>query len=188
MASTSDIRKGLCIEFNNDIFTIVDFLHVKPGKGNAFVRTKLKSLTTGRVIDNTFPAGHTLTDVRIERRKFQYLYNDEQGYHFMNNETFDQVAMDEKMLEAPKLLKEGMEVDILFHATNDTALTIEMPQHVILEVTYSEPGVKGDTATNATKPATVETGAEIRVPLFINVGDKVKIDTSSGSYIERVKS
>ncbi|MEO7176561.1 MAG: elongation factor P [Saprospiraceae bacterium] len=188
MASTSEIRKGLCIEFNHDIYTVVEFMHVKPGKGNAFVRTKLKSLTNGRVVDNTFPAGHTLTDVRVERRKYQYLYNDEYGYHFMNNETFDQVAINVKMLDRPELLKEGMEVEILFHAANDTALTIDMPKHVVLEVTYTEVGLKGDTATNALKPATVETGAEIRVPLFINQGDLVKIDTETGSYLERVKN
>lgn len=187
MIGTSDIRNGLCIEHNNDIFTVIEFLHVKPGKGNAFVRTKIKSLTTGKVLDNTWPAGHKLKDVRVERRKHQYLYNDDMGYHFMDNESYDQVAINEKLLDTPLLLKEGMDVDILFHAENNLPLTLDMPQYIVLEVTYTEPGVKGDTATNSLKPATMETGAEIRVPLFINQGDKIKIDTRNSSYVERAK-
>ena len=188
MASTSDIRNGLCIEYNNDIYSIVEFLHVKPGKGPAFVRTKLKSLTTGRVIDNTFPAGHKIDAVRVERRVFQYLYKDDMGYHFMNMETFDQIRLDEKLMDSPQFLKEGMNIDILYHADKEIPLTTEMPQHVIMEITYTEPGERGNTANNVTKPATVESGAEIKVPIFINEGDKVKIDTKSGNYIERVKA
>lgn len=187
MASTSDIKKGLCLEFNNDIYTIVEFLHVKPGKGNAFVRTKLKSLTTGKVVDNTFPAGHTINDVRVERRKFQFLYKDELGYHFMNNETYEQVAIAENMIDSPQFVKDGMEVEILLHAVEETPLTVELPQYVILEVTYTEPGLRGDTATNTLKSATVETGAEVRVPLFVETGDRVKIETATGNYIERAK-
>ncbi len=187
MASTSDIRNGLCIEFKNDIYSITSFQHVKPGKGNAFVRTKLKSLTTGKTLDHTFPAGHKIDEVRVERRKHQFLYKDDAGFHFMNTETYEQVTIQEEMIENPGLLKDGTEVDILFHAANETALTLDMPAHIVLEITYTEPGVKGDTATNTLKPATVETGAEVRVPLFINEGDKVKIDTRTGDYIERVK-
>ncbi len=188
MATTSDIRNGLCIEMNNDIFQVVEFQHVKPGKGNAFVRTKLKSLTTGKVIDHTIPAGHKVDDVRVERRKHQYLYNDEFGYHFMNTENYEQVAINENLVEHPELMKEGLEVDILYHADKEVPLTMEMPQYIILEVTYAEPGVRGDTATNTLKPATVETGAEVRVPLFINVGDLIKVDTATGAYMERVKN
>jgi len=187
MATTSDIRKGMCIDFNNDIFTIIEFQHVKPGKGAAFVRTKIKSLTSGKVLDNTFSAGHKVDEVRVERRKFQYLYSDDMGYHFMNNETYEQVALNDNIVEHADLLKEGMEVDIIYHADREVPLTMEMPQYIILEVTYTEPGVKGDTATNTLKPATVETGAEVRVPLFINQGDKVKIETETGAYMERVK-
>jgi len=187
MANTSDIRKGLCIEYNNDIYYIVDFQHVKPGKGNAFVRTKLKSLTTGKVVDNTFPAGHNIADVRVERRKFQYLYNDEMGYHFMNNESYEQVAIQGAMIENANLMKEGLEVEILMHAVQEIPLSVELPQYVILEVTYTEPGLRGDTATNTLKLATVETGAEVKVPLFIDAGEKIKIDTASGNYIERAK-
>jgi elongation factor P len=187
MADTSDIRKGLCIEYSNGIYAVVDFQHVKPGKGAAFVRTKLKNVTDGRVIENTFPSGHKLDIVRVERRKFQFLYADESGYNFMNQETFDQVAIDGDMIERPELLKEGMEVEVLFHAEKEIPLTLELPQHVVLQVTYTEPGLKGDTATNTLKPAKVETGADVRVPLFVNEGDMIKIDTSTGAYMERVK-
>ena len=187
MASTSDIRNGLCMDYNNDIYSVVEFQHVKPGKGNAFVRTKLKSLTSGKVIDNTFPAGHKIDVVRVERRKFQYLYNDDMGYHFMDNETYEQTRINEKLLDNPALLKEGGEVEILFHAEKNIPLTMDMPQYITLKVTYTEPGVRGDTATNAQKPATMETGAEIKVPLFINEGDLIKIDTRTASYVERVK-
>ena len=187
MANTSDIRNGLCIDYNNDIYSVVEFQHVKPGKGNAFVRTKLKSLTSGKVIDNTFPAGHKIDVVRVERRKFQFLYSDDMGYHFMDNETYEQTSIEEAMLDNPKLLKEGGEVEILFHAEKNIPLTIDMPQYINLLITYTEPGVRGDTATNVTKPATVETGAEIKVPIFINEGDMVKVDTRTASYVERVK-
>jgi elongation factor P len=188
MANTSDIRNGLCLNYNGDVYSIVEFLHVKPGKGNAFVRTKIKSLTTGKVIEATFPAGHKIDDVRVERRKYQYLYKDETGYTFMDNETFDQVTIAEAMLDSPQFLKEGSDIDILFHAEKDIPLTTEFPAAIILEVTYTEPGVRGDTATNVTKPATVETGAEVKVPIFINQGDKIKIDTKTGAYLERVKA
>ncbi|MBC7885599.1 MAG: elongation factor P [Saprospiraceae bacterium] len=188
MASTSDIRNGLCMMHNGDIYSVVEFLHVKPGKGNAFVRTKLKSLTSGKVVEYTFPSGHKIEDVRVERRKFQYLYNDESGYNFMDIETYDQVSLNENMLDRPDFLKEGSEIEILFHAEKNIPLTAEMPASIVLEVTYTEPGVRGDTATNVTKPATVETGAEVKVPIFINQGDRIKIDTKTGSYLERVKS
>lgn len=187
MASTSEIRNGLCIDYNNDIYTVVEFLHVKPGKGAAFVRTKLKSLTSGKVVDNTFPSGHKIDVVRVERRKFQYLYNDENGYNFMDNETYDQISLSGDFLDRPEFLKEGSEIEVLYHAEKNIPLTAELPANIILEVTYTEPGVRGDTATNVTKPATVETGAEVKVPIFINQGDFIKIDTKTGSYLERVK-
>ncbi len=187
MATTSDIKKGLCIKHNNDIYKIIDFLHVKPGKGPAFVRTKLKSLTTGKVIDNTFPAGHKIDDIRVETRKFQYLYNDGDTYYFMDDETYEQIHLPKAMIDAPQFLKEGELVTIIMKADDNTPLTLEMPATVIMEVTHTEPGVKGNTATNATKPAIVETGAKVRVPLFINEGDKIKINTETGEYQERVK-
>ncbi len=187
MANTSEIKNGLCLEHNNDIWSVVEFLHVKPGKGPAFVRTKLKSLTSGKVVDNTWPSSHKIDVVRIERRKYQFLYKDDMGYNFMDNETFDQTTIDPKLIDNPGFLKEGETIDVLFHAAKDIPLTIEMPQYLIFEITYTEPGLKGDTATNATKPAKIETGAEIRVPLFINEGDKIKVDSRTGSYVERVK-
>lgn len=187
MASTSDIRNGLCIKFNNDIYKIVEFLHVKPGKGPAFVRTKLKSVTSGKTLDNTFSAGHKIDVVRVETHTFQYLYNEGNDYHFMNNETFEQITLDKNILDAPELLKEGTNVMVQINTETEAPLSVDMPASIVLEVTYTEPGVKGNTATNATKPATVETGAQVNVPLFINEGDKIKIDTASGSYIERMK-
>lgn len=187
MANTSDIKNGLCINHSKDIFYIVSFQHVKPGKGNAFVRTKLKSLTSGKVVDYTFPAGHKIDVVRVERRKYQFLYKDDMGFNFMDNDTYEQVSIDGGMIHNNELLKEGASIEILFHTEKEIPLSAEMPQYVILEITYTEPGHKGNTATNAFKPATVETGAEIRVPMFINQGDMVKISTESGNYMERVK-
>jgi elongation factor P len=185
MASTSDIRKGLCIRYNNDIYKIIEFLHVKPGKGPAFVRTKLKSVTS--VIDNTFSAGHKIEDVRVETRSYQFLYPEGDTFHFMNTDDYNQIALQKSSLDNPDLLKEGEVVTIIFNAEDQMPLSVEMPASVVLEVTHTEPGVKGNTATNATKPATVETGARINVPLFINEGDKIKIDTEKGAYMERAK-
>lgn len=187
MATTSDIRNGLCIRYNNDIYKIVEFLHVKPGKGPAFVRTKLKSVTTGKVIDNTFPSGRKIDDVRVETHKFQYLYNDGDTYHFMNQNDYTQIQLQKSALDTPELMKEGEVVTIIINSEDNMPLSIEMPASVILEVTHTEPGVKGNTATNATKPATVETGATVNVPLFINEGDKIKVETTKGTYQERIK-
>ena len=187
MASTSDIKNGLCIKFNHDIFKIIEFLHVKPGKGPAFVRTKMKSLTNGKVLDNTFSAGHKIDEVRVENHKFQFLYPEGDTFHFMNVESFEQISLEKKILDAPDLLKEGDNVMISINTETDLPLSVDMPASVILTVTYAEPGMKGNTATNATKSATVETGATVNVPLFINEGDRIKIDTASGNYMERVK-
>ncbi len=187
MASTSDIRNGLCIKYNHDIFKIIEFLHVKPGKGPAFVRTKLKSVTTGKVIDNTFSSGHKIEDVRVETHKFQFLYHDGEFYHFMNTEDYTQIRLLEAALDNPALMKEGEIVTVIINTEDNLPLSVEMPASVILEVTATEPGVKGNTATNATKPATVETGAVVNVPLFINEGDKIKVETDKGTYKERIK-
>ena len=187
MATTSDIKNGLCMNYNHDVYKVIEFLHVKPGKGPAFVRTKLKSLTNGKVIDNTFPSGHKLDVVRVERRTYQFLYKTGDDFNFMNTETYDQVVIQGKTIDNGDLLKDGEMVEILFHAENETPLTIDLPQYVTLEVTYSEPGARGNTSTNVTKPATVETGAQIKVPIFINEGDIVKVDTKTKAYVERVK-
>ncbi len=188
MANTSDIKNGLCIKHNHDLYQIIDFQHVKPGKGAAFVRTKLRSLTTGKVLDNTFNAGVKIDTITVERRRYQFLYKDELGFHFMHTDTFEQISIEESLIESSDLIKPEEVLEILFHADEERPLTIDLPNSVEMEVTYTEPGIKGDTATNSLKPATVETGAEIRVPLFINIGDRIKIDPSTRSYIERVKS
>jgi len=187
MASTSDIKNGLCMRYNNDIYKVVEFLHVKPGKGPAFVRTKLKSVTTGKVIDNTFPSGRKIEDIRVETHKFQYLYPEGDTLHFMNTKDYNQITLEKKVVDGAEFMKEGEVVTILINTEDDSPLTVEIPSHVILEITHTEPGVKGNTATNATKPATLETGARINVPLFINEGDKIKIDTDKRAYTERIK-
>jgi elongation factor P len=187
MATTADFKNGMCIDLEGQFYYIAEFLHVKPGKGPAFVRTKLKNVTTGRVIDKTFNAGVKVDEIRIERRPYQYLYQDDMGYNFMNNETFEQVSIPKESINGVNFLKEGGIAEVVVHADTETILFAELPVHVVLTITYTEPGLKGDTATNATKPATVETGATVRVPLFINEGEKIKIDTRDGSYVERAK-
>ncbi|MFC5269934.1 elongation factor P [Adhaeribacter terreus] len=187
MATTADFKNGLCLEYNGELYVITEFQHVKPGKGPAFVRTKLRNIKTGKVIDNTFNAGVKVTTARVEQRPHQFLYKDDMGYTFMDNNTFEQVVLDEKMVPFADLLKDGQEVTILFHAETEQPLTCEIPPFVELVVTYTEPGIKGDTATNASKKAIVETGATINVPLFIEQDEKIKVDTRTYSYAERVK-
>jgi elongation factor P len=166
----------------------VQFQHVKPGKGPAFVRTKLKSLKNGRVIDNTFSSGTKVNLARVERRPYQYLYKDDMGYYFMHLETFEQIHVQETMIDSHEFLLEGQNVEIVVHADTETVLSIDIPQFVVMEVTYSEPGLRGDTATNTLKHAKIQNGATIMVPLFVNIGDKIKIDTRDKTYVERVKA
>jgi elongation factor P len=187
MANTSDIRNGLCIRFNDKLYTVIEFQHVKPGKGPAFVRTKLRQIETGKVIDNTFCAGHKIDPVRIERRNYQYLYQEGVNYIFMNSETYEQVTIEPKLIEKPQFLQEGMICEITFHAEEEMPLLVDLPMTIEATVTYTEPGIKGDTATNTMKPATIDTGAEVRVPLFIDNGERIKVDTRTGHYVERVK-
>ncbi len=188
MASTSEIKNGLCINHNKKLVQVIEFQHVKPGKGPAFVRTKLKGIEDGRVVDHTFPSGHKIEIVRIENRSYQYLYKEEAGYHFMNKDTFKQIFIEGHMIEMPDFMKEVQMCTIIFHAEEELPLVVEQSQFLQTEVTYTEPGIKGDTATNTMKPATIETGAEVRVPLFINTGDKIKVDIFKGIYVERIKS
>lgn len=187
MASLADFKNGLCLEFHNDIYTITEFQHVKPGKGPAFVRTKLKSLRSGKVLDKTFNAGEKITTARVEKRGHQFLYSDEMGFHFMDTENFEQIRIDEKLIERSNLLKEGQLVDIMVHEETETPLAVELPPFVELMITYTEPGIKGDTATNAQKSATLETGATVMVPLFVEQDIMIRVDTRDGSYSERVK-
>ena len=188
MATTADFKNGLCIDYNNDLWSIVEFQHVKPGKGPAFVRTKLKNLRTGRVLENTFTAGVKIDFANVERRPYQYLYKEtDDMYAFMHSETFEQISIPESLISNPGLLKEGQSVEVMYDVKTDTPLTCELPPFVELEVTYTEPGVKGDTATNSAKRATVETGAEVFVPLFIETGELIKVDTRTNKYAERVR-
>ncbi len=187
MADTSDFRNGLIIKFKNDLYTIVEFQHVKPGKGGAFVRTLLKNLRTGKVLDNTFRAGEGIEIVRVERRKFQFLYREGNFLVCMDNETYEQINIPiDQFGNGEKYLKEGEEIEILFNG--DDIINVDIPIFVSLKVTHTEPGLKGNTATGALKPAQLETGANISVPLFIDIGDLLKVDTRTGEYVERLKS
>ena len=186
MINAQDIKIGTCIRMDNSLYFCIDFLHVKPGKGNTFMRTKLKNVVDGRVLERRFNIGEKLEDVSVERRPYQFLYNDGQDDIFMNNETFEQVPINKEMVTGADFMKEGDTVEVVSDASTNTILFAEMPTKVVLKVTYTEPGIKGDTATNTLKPATLETGAEVRGPLFVNEGDSVEIDTRVGSYVKRV--
>jgi elongation factor P len=187
MATTADFKTGACIEMNQDLLMILEFQRFQTGRGGSNVRTKLKSMNTGKIFEHTFTGGGKVEMARIERRPHQFLYKEEAGYVFMNSQNYEQVIISEDMLNSADLLKEGENADIIFHADKEQALFGELPQFVVLEITYTEPGIKGDTASNTLKPATVETGAEIRVPLFVNQGERIKVDTRSREYYERVK-
>ena len=184
VVSASEFRNGLTIEFEGDVYTVVEFQHVKPGKGAAFVRTTLKSVTGGGVIERTFRPTEKVDRAIIERKDMEYLYNDGVLYYFMDPDTYEQIGLNEEQLgDALKFVKENEKVKIMSH--NGNIFGIEPPQFVELEVTHTEPGAKGNTATNVLKPAEVETGATVQVPLFINIGDKIKIETRSGEYLSR---
>ena len=183
--STADFKNGMCIVNNGKMCTIVEFQHVKPGKGGAFVRTKLKDIKSGRVVDYTFNSGTKFDSVRLETSKLQYLYNDGEDYYFMDNDTYEQQAIPASTVgAASQWLKENDEASLLY--AGDEFISIEPPMFVELEGTHTEPGFKGDTATNTTKPATLETGVELQVPTFIEIGDVLQIDTRDGRFIKRV--
>ena len=187
MINSQDIKKGTAIRMDGGIWVCIEFQHRKPGKGNTVMNTKLKNVTDGRVLDRTFQVGLKLEDVRIERRPYQYLYKEGEDYIFMNQETYDQAPIAKDLVTGVDFMKESAIVEVVSDADTETVLFAEMPVKTVLRVTHSEPGIKGDTATNATKPATLETGVEIRVPLFINEGDLVQVDTRDGSYLQRMK-
>ncbi len=188
MATTADFKNGYYLNFNGKPCSIVWFQHVKPGKGAAFVKTKLRNLENGRILEKTFSAGEKVESISVERRPYQFLYKDDMGFNFMHNETFEQISLSPELVDNADLMKEGQEVEMMFLADEERCLTCELPAHVELEVTYTEPAVKGDTAsTNAMKAATLETGAEIMVPLFINIGERLKIKTEDRSYSERIR-
>ena len=187
MIKSQDIKKGVCIRMDGKLYFCIDFLHVKPGKGNTIMRTTLKDVVSGRVLEKRFNIGESLEDVRVERRPYQYLYLDGEDYIFMNNETFEQLPIAKDLITGVEYMKEGDTVEVVSDADTQTILYAEMPVKTVLRITYTEPGLKGDTATNTLKPATLETGAEVRVPLFINEGELIEVDTRDGSYQNRVK-
>jgi elongation factor P len=188
-ATTADFRNGMVIRYNNELYTITEFHHVSPGNWRAFVRTNLKNLRNGRVIEQRFRAGEDIDEVRVEHQNWQFLYIDGDDYVFMNNDTYDQQPLAKEMLgESVKFLKEGDVVELLVDSENESIVAVEMPNFLELRVESAEPGVRGDTANNVTKPATLETGTVVNVPLFVNPGDKIRIDTRTGKYVERVKS
>lgn len=185
MASTNDLKNGMVLNLDNQLWSVVEFQHVKPGKGPAFVRTKLKSVTTGKVVDKTFNAGTKVDTANVDKRTMQYLYNDGTDFVFMDPDTYDQIPVSPEVVgDASKYMLENQEAVVARH--DGTVLFIELPASVVLEITYTEPGLQGDRSTGGTKPATVETGAEIQVPLFVEQGTKIKVDTRDGSYLGRV--
>lgn len=188
MINAQDIKNGTCIRMDGKLYFVVEFLHVKPGKGNTFMRTKLKDVVNGYVIERRFNIGEKLEDVRVEHRPYQYLYQEGGDFIFMNQETFEQIPIHKALITGVDFMKEGDVVDVVSDASTETVLYAEMPIKTKLKITYTEPGLKGDTATNTLKPATVETGATVRVPLFVNEGETIEVDTREGTYVSRVKA
>ncbi|MBY0534505.1 MAG: elongation factor P [Chitinophagaceae bacterium] len=187
MASTSDISRGMIIKLDGSLYSIVEFGENKTARAAAKVWAKLKGVDNSRSIEKTWNSGDTIYPVRVERKNYQYLYKDDTGYNFMDSETFEQIAVQESMVDAPQFLKDGQEVSVLVNTETETPMSVELPDKIVLKVTYSEPGIKGDTATRTLKPATLETGATINVPLFVNEGELIRVNTKSGEYVERVK-
>ena len=188
MINAQDIKIGTAIRMDGKLYFCIDFLHVKPGKGNTFMRTKLKDVVNGYVLERRFNIGEKLEDVRVERRPYQFLYKEGEDYIFMNQETYDQVPIPKEQINGVDYLLEGMVAEVVSDASTETILYADLPVKVQMKVTYTEPGIKGDTATNSLKPATVESGATVRVPLFINEGEIIEVDTRDGSYVGRVKA
>jgi elongation factor P len=187
MATTADIRTGLIIKLDNSLYSVVEFGQNKTARAAAKVWAKLKGVDNSRSIEHTWNSGDTIYPVRVEKKTFQFLYQDDSGYNFMDNETFEQIALPEAMIDAPQFLKEGQEVAVSINTETEQHMAVELPDKIVVKVTYSEPGLKGDTATRTLKPATVETGATVNVPLFVNEGELIRVNTKNGEYIERVK-
>jgi len=187
MANTGDISRGMIIKLDGSLYTVVEFGENKTARAAAKVWAKLKGLDNSRSIEKTWNSGDNIFPVRVERKAYQYLYKDDTGYNFMDNETFEQIAIQETMVDAPQFLKEGAEVSVLINTETEQPMSAELPDKIVLKVTYSEPGVKGDTATRTLKQATVETGATVNVPLFVNEGESIRVNTKTGEYVERVK-
>lgn len=187
MATTSDISRGIILKLDNNLYTVVEFGENKTARAAAKVWAKLKGVDNNRSIEKTWNSGETIYPVRVEKHTYQYLYKDETGFNLMNNDTFEQISVAENMIDAPQFLKDGNEVFVFINTETDQAIGAELPEKIVLEVTYCEPGLRGDTATRALKPATVETGATVQVPLFVNEGELIRVNTKTGEYVERVK-
>ncbi|MFN5422525.1 MAG: elongation factor P [bacterium] len=187
MANTSDISRGMILKLDGSLYTVVEFGENKTARAAAKVWAKLKGVDNNRSIEKTWNSGDNIFPVRVERKTYQYLYKDDTGYSFMDSETFEQVTVAESMVDAPQFLSDGQEVSVLFNTETELPMSVELPDKVVSKVTYSEPGLRGDTATRTLKAATVETGATVMVPLFVNEGDNIKINTKTGEYVERVK-
>jgi elongation factor P len=187
MATTADISRGMIIKLDGSLYSIVEFGENKTARAAAKVWARLKGVDNSRTIEKTWNSGDNIYPVRVERKEFQFLYKDDTGYHFMNNETFEQLSLQEEMIDAPQFLKDGQEVGVLINTETDLPMSVELPDKIVVKVTYSEPGVRGDTATRTLKPARVETGATVNVPLFVNEGELIRINTKTGEYVERVK-
>jgi elongation factor P len=187
MATTADMSRGLIIKLDNSLYSVVEFGQNKTARAAAKVWAKLKGVDNGRTIEHTWNSGDTIFPVRVEKKSYQFLYKDESGYTFMDTETFEQITLNEAMVDAPQFLKDGQEVTVSINTDTDLPMSAELPDKIVLLVTYSEPGMKGDTATRTLKPATVETGASVNVPLFVNEGELIRVNTKTGEYVERVK-
>lgn len=187
MATTADMSRGLILKLDNSLYSVVEFGQNKTARAAAKVWAKLKGVDNGRTIEHTWNSGDTIYPVRVEKKTYQFLYKDDSGYTFMDNETFEQISLNEDMVDAPQFLKDGQEVMVSINTETDVPMSVELPDKIVLLVTYSEPGMKGDTATRTLKPATVETGATVNVPLFVNEGELIRVNTKTGEYVERVK-
>ena len=187
MATTADIRSGLILKIDGNLYSVIEFGQNKTARAAAKVWAKLKGVDNSRTIEQTWNSGETIYPVRVERKAFQFLYKDDSGYSFMDNETFEQITVAEEMVDAPAFLKEGQVFSVLINGETELPMGVELPDKIVLMVTYSEPGIKGDTATRTLKPATLETGASINVPLFVNEGELIRINSKTGEYVERVK-
>jgi elongation factor P len=187
MATTSDISRGLILKLDGSLYKVVEFGENKTARAAAKVWAKLTGVDNARTIEKTWNSGDNIFPVRVERHQYQYLYKDDTGYSFMHNETFEQITVAENLIDAPQFLKDGQEVSVLINTETESPMSIELPDKIVLKVTYSEPGMKGDTATRTLKPATVETGANVNVPLFVNEGELIRVNTKTGEYVERVK-
>lgn len=186
--STSDIRNGLTIDLDGELYTIVEFQHVKPGKGGAFIRTKLKGVVNEKTLDKTFRSGENLESVRVEKHPYQFLYSEGNMFFFMHQETYEQIPLEKSRVNKPEFIKDGEICTLVVDVDNEKVLYAEPPDHIVAKVEKTDPGLRGDTAQGGSKPATLETGAVVQVPLFINEGEEIKVDTRTSEYIERVKS